>query len=65
MADHDSGEDSEQGYYYLLTGGTMQCLAADNISDLLPMSDLKWLDDIDKNIEQIICYLMANREQID
>ncbi|WNZ54649.1 hypothetical protein QT397_17370 [Microbulbifer sp. MKSA007] len=60
IEDASSGEDSRLGYFYLQTEGEMQRLTADNMSDLLPLSNLKWLDDTDKNIEQIICYLIAN-----
>ncbi len=58
-ADPGSGEDSMEGYYFLKVEGKLQQLAANSITKLLPQSDLKWLNDVDNNTQQVVDYLMS------
>lgn len=57
-ADLGSGEDSMEGYYFVKVGNQLQSLTKNNISQLLPDSGLKWLNDVDSNTQQITDYLM-------
>lgn len=58
-ADENSGEDDLQGYCYLKVGEQLKPLTSANIADLLPRSGLQWNYDLDRNVQQIVNYLMS------